>query len=326
VVNPTNDQEIWLCGNAGLEHSADGDTTWTTLSTKNVTDVTLDPLSPSTVFIASRFDGFYKSTDSGSTFTLLPGSPTGAIVDFPQISIGRNGTHRNRFILVHMGQTLQSSIDGGQTFTVVPGAHGTIFTGWNDACAVAPDDENILFWGGVSLDRTTDAGTSWASLAVHGDQHAIIFAPSNSNIVYFANDGGVYRSDDKGATVVQVSNGLVVTQFYNIGLWSPLGNVLGGGSQDTGVNLTTSGLTWAPILGNDGGWVVIDPTDPRTIYSEFQGQLAQSLFKTTDGGRTWANKDAGIVGPKPWEGVLTMDPHAHLKIYYGNGQGAQING
>lgn len=317
VVNPTNAQEVWLCGDAGLEHSTNAGVTWTTLSTKVVTDIVLDPLNPRTVFIAARYDGFYKSTDSGATFTLLSGSPTGATVEFPQISVGQRGAHGNNFILVQMAGSVQSSIDGGQSFNVVPGSHGTIYPGWNDASGVAPDNESILFWGGVSLDRTDNGGSSWTSLPVHADQHAIVFAPSNTNIVYFANDGGVYRSDDKGATVVQVSNGLVVTQFYNIGIWSPLGNVLGGGSQDTGVNLTTGGLTWTPILGGDGGWVVIDPTDPRTIYSEYQGSEAGNVRKTTDGGQNWADKTAGMTGPKPWEGVMTMDPQDHLKIFYG---------
>jgi hypothetical protein len=87
-------------------------------------------------------------------------------------------------------------------------------------------------------------------------------------VVYFANDGGVWRSDDKGMTVRKVSNGLVITQFYNIGFWQPLSNIVGGGAQDNATNYTTSGLTWKPVWTNDGGWFVIDPTDPRNAEGQ----------------------------------------------------------
>lgn len=205
VVDPTNDQRIWICGDQGLERSTDGGLTWTNLRRATVTDVVLDPLNPNTVFIAVRYDGFYKSTDSGDTFTLLPGSPTGATVEFPQMAIGRSGTHANNFIVIMMASVIQSSIDGGNNFNVVPGTHGGNYPGWCDLVGAAPDDEDVLFWGGISLDRTANGGTNWTSLPVHADQHGVAFAPSNSNIVYFVNDGGVYRSNDKGATVQKVS-------------------------------------------------------------------------------------------------------------------------
>jgi photosystem II stability/assembly factor-like uncharacterized protein len=146
----------------------------------------------------------------------------------------------------------------------------------------------------------------------------MIFAPSDTNIVYFANDGGVYRSDDKGATVRQVSHGLVITQFYDIGFWNPLSNVIGGGSQDTSTNLTTSGLTWKSAgIGGDGGWFLIDYTDPRIMYGEYQSTYPGNVQKTTDGGLTWVDKTAGIVGTQLWLGILAMDPKNHLIVFYG---------
>jgi photosystem II stability/assembly factor-like uncharacterized protein len=314
VVDPTNVQRLWVCGDRGLERSTDGGVTWTTLRNSTVTDIVLDPLTADTMFIAVRYDGFYKSTDGGDTFNLLPGAPAGATVDFPKMAIGKSGTHTNKFIVVKMGTVVQSSIDGGTTFSVVPGTHGTFYPGWCDEVAVAPDNENILFWGGASLDRTSDGGANWRSLPVHADQHVVAFAPSNSNIVYFANDGGVWRSADKGETVEKASNGLVITQFYNINFWKSLSNVIGGGAQDNGVNLTTSSLSWSPIYGGDGGWILIDPADPRIIYTESQNG---DIVKSTDGGKSWVGKTDGIVGPRTWEGVLQMDPNDHLRIFYG---------
>lgn len=316
LVHPTDPQRLWACGDRGLEGSTDGGLTWTTLNSRIVTDMVLDPLNPSTMFTAVRNDGFYKSVDFGSTFTLLAGSPTGtAVSGFPKIAVGTSGTHRNDFLVIKMDADVQTSIDGGNTFTATSETpRSAVFTGWADVIAVAPDDERVLIWGCASLAVSTDGGASWTAKSVHADQQAAVFAPSNANIVYFANDGGVWKSVDKGATISKISNGLVITQFYNINFWRPYSNVLGGGAQDNGVILTTGSESWNPIFGGDGGWVVIDPGDPRIIYTESQ---YANLVKSVDGGKTWVAIQSGIDGPKPWEGVLVMDPNDHRRLFYG---------
>ena len=313
IVDPTNALRVWICGDAGLERTDDGGTTWSRLRADTVTDVVLDPTSASTVFIGVAGNGFYKSTDAGATFTLLAGSPTGAGVTFPQIAIGVSGTHGHNFLVIKTGGTVATSVNGGTTFTTASSGHGGYF-GWCDVIACAPDDETIVIYGGVALERSTDGGSTWSSLPVHADQHAAVFAPSNSNVAYFANDGGVWRSDNKGATVRKVSNGLVITQFYNIGFWRTLSNVIGGGAQDNATNYTTSGLTWRPVWTNDGGWFVIDFSDPRTMYAEGQNGY---VAKSTDGGASWTAVTSGIAGSTNWEGILTMDPNDHLRLYYG---------
>jgi photosystem II stability/assembly factor-like uncharacterized protein len=313
VVDPTDPQHVWICGDAGLEVTSNGGTTWTQLRSDMVTDIALDPTSASTVFIGVTGKGFFRSTNGGTTFTLLAGSPTGAGVIFPQLAIGVSGTHGHNFIVIKTGGSVATSTNGGTTFTTVSTGHGGFF-GWCDVIACAPDDEQILFYGGVALERSTDGGTTWTSLPVHADQHAAVFAPANSYVVYFANDGGVWRSNDKGATMRKVSNGLVITQFYNLGFWQPLSNVVGGGSQDNATNYTTSSLTWQPVYHNDGGWFVIDPTDPRTMYAEGQnGDVA----KSGNGGASWSSVTSGLTGSPSWEGILTMDPNDHLRLFYG---------
>jgi hypothetical protein len=54
---------------------------------------------------------------------------------------GRRHRGARQFIVIKMGTTVEQSIDGGTTFTAVPGAHGGFFAGWCDVVAVAPDNE-----------------------------------------------------------------------------------------------------------------------------------------------------------------------------------------
>ena len=60
---------------------------------------------------------------------------------------------------------------------------------------------------------------------------------------------------------MKASHGLIVTQFYDIGSWSVIGTVAGGGAQDNGTVMSTGGLTWRSIF----GWTVATSSCiPRT--------------------------------------------------------------
>ncbi|MEM7392629.1 MAG: hypothetical protein AAF492_09795, partial [Verrucomicrobiota bacterium] len=112
----------------------------------------------------------------------------------------------------------------------------------------------------------------------------------------------------------RVTNGLVITQFYDVGSWDTVSHVLGGGAQDQGTNLTTGGLTWSNILSADGGYLVIDPTDPRRMYAETQNTR---IFRTLDGTNQWTLKTSGLDDNRQWVGVITMDPNDRLTLYTG---------
>jgi hypothetical protein len=51
-----------------------------------------------------------------------------------------------------------------------------------------------------ALRRSTDGGGMFTNSAtnLHADAHAIKYAPNNTNIVFHANDGGVYKSTNNG--------------------------------------------------------------------------------------------------------------------------------
>ncbi len=306
LVSPTDPQRVYVAGESGFETSGDGGITWATLKTGAISDAVIDPNDASTLYINVASDGIYKTTNAGAVWNKLANGPTGANADWIRLAIGHNGTHGTQFLLAKHAGTLYRTTDGGTNWTMLSGSHGDAgYDEWTNLVAVAPDDENIILAGGVGMERTGDGGSTWNSIAVvHADHHVAVFAPSNPNIVFTCNDGGVYRSDDKGATFTKSSHGIVITQFYDVGSWSQVGTVLGGGAQDQGTNMTAGGLTWRNISGADGGYFIIHPTDPHIIYAECQNTY---IMKSTDGGHNWVGATDGLSGGTPWVGVMTMD-------------------
>lgn len=123
---------------------------------------------------------------------------------------------------------------------------------------------------------------------VHPDQHALasIIPASGSDsgnaLMYFANDGGIYRAlDGYAGLVTGACSG--VNQFddlnQNLGSMTQLvgfsqhptdQNTILGGAEGNGSPATsqaTSNPSWGNVLGGDGGYNAIDPTAPLNWYA-----------------------------------------------------------
>jgi len=317
VVSPTDASRVYVAGESGFERSDDAGVTWTTVRAGQISDVVIDSGAANTLYVNVCNDGIYKTTDAGATWNKLAGgAPSGVAADWIRLAIGRSGASGTNLVLAKRSGSLYRSTNGGTSWTSLAGSHGDAsYHAWCNLLAVAPDDDDVILAGGVGIQRTDDGGTTWTGPGgLHSDHHRAVFAPSNPAIVYACNDGGVYRSDDHGANWIKASHGLIVSQFYDVGAWTSIGTVLGGGTQDNGTVMSTGGLTWRDIFGWDGGYFVVHPTDPRTMYAEHQNT---DVHKSTDGGNNWVQKTSGITGGSPWTGVLTMDPNAPNTLFVG---------
>ncbi|MCX6258155.1 MAG: T9SS type A sorting domain-containing protein [Bacteroidia bacterium] len=112
-----------------------------------------------------------------------------------------------------------------------------VYGGYCVTLGVKPDNENVVFLGGMNLYRsdngfadslmTTFTGGypyDMDSLhALHPDQHANTFLPDNPATILIANDGGIYRSDNCMADSShmvwhRLNNQLTTTQFYSVAI------------------------------------------------------------------------------------------------------------
>jgi hypothetical protein len=196
------------------------------------------------------------------------------------------------------------------------GADAFFNQGWYDNClAVDPVNENIVYCGGIDAFRSDDGGANWGQMShwwaattnqryVHADHHVIVFHPqyngTTNQIIYYGTDGGIFRSDNARALTstgntgpcstnngsvfwTSLNNGYGVTQFYH-GAVYPGGQTYFGGTQDNGTIRGTDGSgpnNWASIIGGDGAYVAVDPTNVNNIYGATQNA---SLRRSGNGG------------------------------------------
>lgn len=127
---------------------------------------------------------------------------------------------------------------------------------------VSPTNDQTLYAGGIDLFKSNNGAlkgnpSSWEQISkwsnnpglntlnvpfVHADQHAMAFAPGDSNTFIFGNDGGVYYATQGASEIVSRNNGFITSQFYSVGV-APTTSFTGdkdyfiGGLQDNGTQL-----------------------------------------------------------------------------------------
>ncbi|MGH7502205.1 MAG: WD40/YVTN/BNR-like repeat-containing protein [Longimicrobiales bacterium] len=144
---------------------------------------------------------------------------------------------------------------------------------------VDPNNENVLYTGGVSAYKSVDGGKTWRQLEGHGhvDHHAIWIDPNDSRHVMYGNDGSVDVSFDGGDTWESLRT-WAVGQPYHVSVDMRRPYFVCTGLQDNGTWCGPSSVRNGPILkedwygvgGGDGFHTAIDPTDWAIVYSESQ--------------------------------------------------------
>jgi photosystem II stability/assembly factor-like uncharacterized protein len=173
--------------------------------------------------------------------------------------------------------------------------------------------------GGVF--KSIDGGKSWEQLPNQPQSRRMFFGlmvdPTDSKRIYWGATGGVFRSENAGQTWERIftPDGWV----FNL-------HVTGDGTVYCGAtNLyrsTNHGKTWQKISnflkGRSIVGLEVHPDDPNTIWvSSITWGLASNgaIYKTVDGGKTWADITGDIPFIKPL--VLRFNPKTS-ELWAGN--------
>ncbi len=283
---------------------------------------------PERVYIGVQNDGVYRSTNAGEqfgstpAFTRLDGPdqlPSGSGAGWTKLAIGRRGAHRSSFLAAKLGadgSRIFITVDGGTTWAERAANVATVgYDEWCSVIAVDPTDEDVMYAGAAgTLKRTTNGGSNagdWTAIntGIHADQQDIAFDPLDSRRIFLANDGGVYRSGDRGTNWTLASGGLAITQLYDIDVSEQDRDVVAGGAQDNGIYYRNAAGVWRNIPWGDGTQVAIDPTDPQIFYFSAQNGLPTWLRRSVDGGASHQQLgQTGLSGGSPWITIIKLDP------------------
>lgn len=272
--------KIFAATRTGVYESLDQGVSWERSHFQNSTfyDIEHDPVN--NFIYASYQNGILKSSDNGETWSRISGNTPGFpnFLDRVELTISQSNPSWLYIIGSDDGgaSSVYQSTNSGESWIQKArpnNDNGSEFTNgqaWYDLdIAVDPFDPNHVIAGGVIIMRSTNAGGTWERFAtnMHVDQHFVLFDKERQNVVYFGNDGGVYRSENGSATQVQNrNNGYNVTQFYTCAIHpEPFRPFYLGGTQDnSSLLMERPGITSARnVRGGDGAFCHIDENEPH---------------------------------------------------------------
>jgi photosystem II stability/assembly factor-like uncharacterized protein len=359
LVDPTDSNTVLACATGhlwddsnerGVYKTTDGGKTWNKVlaginASSGCSMLSRSLLEPKTIY-ATMWDfrrqgwtfrsggpgsGIFKSTDNGNSWTEittgnsqgLPAKPYGRIA--LAVAPGKpNVVYAN---IESKQSALYRTDDGGKKWTKLD---ASAFMVWRPFyfgnLIVDPKNENKIFKGDLGLLLSVDGGHSFSFTAnAHGDFHDVWINPSNSNVVYAGDDGGLWNSADGGQRWSHAFN-LPVSQFYHVSVDNADPYHVYGGLQDNsswvGDSSYPGGISnsrWENMYGGDGFWAFEDPSDPNYIYAESQGGEIGRVNRHT----------LSSVGIKPqpdykekklrfnWNAPIHLSPNEKGTIYIG---------
>ena len=339
IVHPKNNQRIYAAGGksgGGVFVSNDRGVTWTKLTnglpTSGASDLVLAFNGEEDVLYAAMAgQGIYLSMDAGASWTL---KRQWSEMRRIHIDVAKNNW-RDIATLVAKNDgsvmTAERSKDGGETWEDIYGIPGDIFgsnaQGWYDIyIKMNPTEPDHIIMGGISVWATEDGGQSWVDVGraydqdgtgIHPDQHNAYFAPSNPEVVYFANDGGVWTSQDHGNTIAPSKDDLAITQFYGITIDQTKDDLTYGGTQDNGTLYGATDQEWTLMAAGDGSYVQVDENNPTTVfYVRPGGEQYLAPWRIDDGEDTWIGSGIRTTDTVNWLKPLVYDSKNN-RLYFG---------
>lgn len=280
--------------------TTDGGATWSVVSVGlpqsnniNRAEIAVSAANPDYVYFVcgdnsnASFYGLYRSTNSGTSFSLQANTPN-------IFGYSMTGSNPNR----------------GQS--------------WYDmALTASPTNAEEIYIGGINVWKSVDGGANFTIKShwyypptvayTHADIH---YLDMIGNRLYCGSDGGVFKSTNGGNSFVDLSSGLNIAQYYRIGGSEQVPHKIIGGTQDNGCNLLHNGVS-LHTNGADGMEALISPLDSLTLYTSSQ---YGSFRRSDDGGYNFTGIFPTQSGNGAWVTPLVMNPQDNDMLLAGYDQ------
>ena len=195
-------------------------------------------------------------------------------------AVAGSATNPDLYYFGAAGGGVWKSVNGGQTWSSVFDDQDTQSIG---AVAIAPSDDKTVWAGsgeanprndvilGDGIFKTTDGGDSWKKMGL-ADVHSfsrIVIDPNDVNHVIAAGIGDLFKDSTAGGVYVTYDGGKTWTHSLYVGPSS--------GASDLAIDPKNANVVYAGI------WQF-----RRLPWTATSGGPDDGLYKSTDGGKTWA--------------------------------------
>jgi photosystem II stability/assembly factor-like uncharacterized protein len=231
-----------------------------------------------------------------------PALTSGRISDF-----AFNPKNFNEYYVAVSSGGVWKTVNGGTTYEPIFDGQGSFSTG----CVTLDAKNTNVVWVGTGENnnqrsvaygdgvyKSEDGGSTWRNMGLKTSEHIgkIIIDPSNSDIVYVAAIGPLWKEGGERGVYKTVDGGKSWTQILKI-------------DEHTGAND-----------------LIMDPRNPETLYAAaFQrrrhdygyvsGGPGSGIYKTVDGGKTWTKANSGLPSGDLGRIGLTISPADPEFIY-----------
>lgn len=289
---PGTSATVYAASNAAFFLSTNNGASFTAISSgipttgSNRLAIAVTSADPAYVYVlrsntSSGFGGLYRSTSSGTTFTVMSTTPD------------------------VLANSCAGTSGSGQ--------------GWYDlAIASSPLNKDEVVVGGVNHWRSINGGTNWTNIGcwnstvanppyVHADVHDLEYTATG--VLYSANDGGIYYHT--GTSWTDITSTRNIAQIYRIGTSAISANKWITGHQDNGSNIY-NGTTYNASYPGDGMDCFIDRTNDNNMFASTPNG---GYVRSTNGGTSWSSATSGLTGGTYWVSPWKQDPSVAGTIY-----------
>lgn len=365
VIDPANPDIVFVCalGRAygpaqqrGVYRTADAGKTWTRVlfvdANTGCSDLAIDPGDPNTLFAGMwQFEvktwhlqsggpgsGLWASHDGGLTWKRLVGRGLPAanhVIGKVAVAVAPSNPNTVYALVEDRDPTLYRSDDRGQTWRVMSRNHDLAERApYYVRFAVAPDDEDRLYFVSVRVTTSRDGGLSITRIGFNagGDTHDFWIDPLNSDRMMIAHDGGASMTYTGGKFWMRIV--LPIAQMYHVSTdtrvpYNLYGNRQDGSSYRMPSRSRSGGITegmWGHVGGCESGFAIPDTVDNTTVWSGcYDGGLEVYDIGTDQARNVRVWPEAGY-GWRPadmkyrwnWTFPIAISPHDHTKVYVGS--------
>ncbi len=303
IQHPQNNATILAATSDGLYQTTDGGVTWIKILNTYVTSVRYKPGNPNVIYAAGT--SYFRSDDGGASFIQITSSIYSgwSIIhgfylrtvnyDSSIVYLGCMGLLPPSYIPVLY---IYQSTDSGLNFSIIDSVN-VQYCQQFDAAHNTPDKlvagfYNVCLKQGASGFTQVSTWNGGTLPYMHTDQRGIYFDPLNDSIIYFCNDGGLYRTTDNCATFQNITGNMQLAHLYGLAQ-----------STEPGKKILVAPLDVPPyIIGNAG----IDETFPM-VYEAFSAHMSplndsifmfshNTPFFTINSGNTFYNSTHFLIG------------------------------